>query len=177
MADLKQANREPNEAMDIVGLLEINKDTRHITNSPLLRLPAELRKSIFLYATTADGGKVCVRDPGKDPVALFLPQVCRQLLAETETMCYANNTFCFLLDDKLADMSRWVAQRSAAQKLAIRQLEETMYSSDILPTPQNEKLGISRFDKSMTEEMRELCPNIEAVHVKLVSEIWPYTGW
>lgn len=109
------------------------------TDSPLLRLPSEIRNEIFTYAATNTTGTVCVEANGstvdgftfrlveQSDAAFQLPQVCRQLYAETATKCYAENDFTFFRPEEMRQdyahfLQVWLKQRLPAQARVIRSL-------------------------------------------------------
>jgi hypothetical protein len=117
---------------------------------PLLRLPAELRNLIFEYAmevntvsiqrqsnestskqwcetstSTWHGRATHLGDRRRKNIgiAFHLPEVCRQIYAETVTLGYATNTFS--LSYSLGDRSKtplWDARRNGAQLSAIKSI-------------------------------------------------------
>lgn len=155
----------------LVLMLTCTSIQTNATQSPLLRLPPEIRNIIWGFATgyqsidtryinhhvpmdrtngtmgrsestgttresNADTAHIPLRDAtNKSPSAFHLPEVCRQIYAETATMSYALNTF---LVDILQDT--WVTSLLPAQREAIMQIEpDTGYSHllimDVFPDP------------------------------------------
>ncbi|KAF2442168.1 hypothetical protein P171DRAFT_487423 [Karstenula rhodostoma CBS 690.94] len=103
--------------------------TSNATESPLLKRPVELRENIFKYALVIPREKrawiMCRKEkgvvkatPSEQPThCVALPRVSRQIYAETVTMFYAQNTFCFWTPGHLR---KWLKQRILAQREAIR---------------------------------------------------------
>ncbi|KAL1604039.1 hypothetical protein SLS60_005631 [Paraconiothyrium brasiliense] len=126
------------------GLLDLSKTPDHLIpiaqrnaiQSPLLRLPAEIRSKIFQYAT--GGGHFLIAMPHEGNITdlrrsgVYLPQVSRQIYSETATLIFENNTFALDVDRMLIS---WVPYRSEqllplfinalipAQRASIRELE------------------------------------------------------
>lgn len=89
-----------------------DSDFSNMDNSPLSRLPRELRDLIYAHALVHDDGiriasvnrpgkipkalQVTTTPPGSSPnVILTLPMSCRQLYRETISLFYERNCFCF----------------------------------------------------------------------------------
>lgn len=137
-------------------------------NSPLLRLPTEIRDKIFRYASTAEDGIICINFPharrrllsGRETI--ILPRVCRQIYSESATLCYTENTF-ELLRVSGQEVHGWINRRSEAQKRVIRriQLNWAAYNS-----PRREKVKIPQnktAEASYHAVWRIECPNLEPV--------------
>ncbi|KAF1997466.1 hypothetical protein P154DRAFT_524797 [Amniculicola lignicola CBS 123094] len=92
--------------------------------SPLLRLPAELRNKIFEYALTYETQEVshngCLRTKARH--CLSLHRVCGQTYNETALMFMKNTlfSFCFGSHLRLWALSRPKAQREAVTELMLR---------------------------------------------------------
>jgi hypothetical protein len=99
------------------------------TDSPLLRLPGELRNKIFEYVlgdldlhfTYAYGYQFDVRLETHQRNMLGLLFVCRQAHAETALLHYALNTFNFTLTE-IFDVKNFLQGMSAAQRKAIQRI-------------------------------------------------------
>ncbi|KAJ8112266.1 hypothetical protein OPT61_g5329 [Boeremia exigua] len=124
------------------GLVNFRKSKRlqNITyanaNSPLLRLPAEIRNTIFEIATyeyekiglyfnrkgnySRSGYSTRVQKSMSKHAAFTLPQVCRQIYAETATLIYRVNTFSFATHRGL---KKWISKRLPAELEAVEHLE------------------------------------------------------
>ncbi|KAF1949088.1 hypothetical protein CC80DRAFT_581879, partial [Byssothecium circinans] len=88
-------------------------------NSPLLRLPGEIRNKIFHYALCDYKLEIHNKQSLNSPPSynyiqprFQLPRVCRQIHAETAPIVYSRNTFGF---DTLQAMDRWIRNRTSAQ--------------------------------------------------------------
>jgi hypothetical protein len=116
-------------------------------NSPLLRLPAEIRNNIWAYAcggnkvmlparwnTTMKGGAVDLirtadgtlttfsfHSTTRKPAAFHLPEVCRQIYAETALISYKTNTF--VCTEVVVSRRHPMARLMAAHRRAIKSLE------------------------------------------------------
>jgi hypothetical protein len=96
------------------------------TNSPLLRLPSELRNRVYEYALGGDCEPFTIKaSPIDFPMtlldlpALSLLRSCRQIYHETANLPYT------LIKSKFSDstsISKFVDQRTPAQLQAIRHL-------------------------------------------------------
>ncbi|KAF2789250.1 hypothetical protein K505DRAFT_341422 [Melanomma pulvis-pyrius CBS 109.77] len=92
---------------------------KNSTNSPLLRLPAELRNKIYRYAL--GDMRIVIGSTGKSDITIGLPGTCRQIYAETGTMVYQLNVFDFVLRiDYLRD---WAEHRLRSQLEAVRAIK------------------------------------------------------
>jgi hypothetical protein len=110
---------------------------RNAIESPLLRLPPEVRNVIWTFAVGVD--LVFIRQKSKRPLrakgygvafdgqirrfeddrqlaAFHLPEVCRQIYAETATLAYSTNTF-------LPCGAEWIRALSLTQRRAISRVE------------------------------------------------------
>jgi hypothetical protein len=110
---------------------------RNALESPLLRLPPEVRNVIWTFAVGVD--LVFIRQKSKCPLrakgygvsfdgemrrfeedrqlsAFHLPEVCRQIYAETATLAYSTNTF-------LLYGTEWIRALSLTQRRAISRVE------------------------------------------------------
>jgi hypothetical protein len=84
--------------------------------SPLLRLPAEIRNQIYEYVMCGQTIDLDVLPP---PNLFSLPRTCRQIYHETELLLYSGNTF------RTRDLIllEWLADRSARQLAAIQSVQ------------------------------------------------------
>lgn len=89
------------------------------TNSPLLRLPAEIREKIYHYAL--GDMRIPIGSTGKSKTTIGLPRTCRQIYAETGTMVYQLNVFEFGSD--YVNMSNWSDHRPRSQLEAVRAIK------------------------------------------------------
>ncbi|KAF1932386.1 uncharacterized protein M421DRAFT_290872 [Didymella exigua CBS 183.55] len=105
-------------------------------DSPLLRLPPEISNIIFACAVYRpnkmrlyynshieifrSGFSSHVYKRWHEPIAFSLPQVCRQIYAETVTLIYTINRFSFATHYA---MSKWLSKRLPARLEAIKHLE------------------------------------------------------
>ena len=115
---------------------------RNCTESPLLRLPGELRNKVWEFAMggqyvkvppcgEAKGGAVTPRSRlrpraskyknDKLPSAFHLPEVCRQIYSETATLAYRLNTF--IADSSLLNYVNWSTRLLPAHRNAISAVE------------------------------------------------------
>ncbi|KAF2132765.1 hypothetical protein P153DRAFT_173074 [Dothidotthia symphoricarpi CBS 119687] len=140
------------------------KTIANSTQSPLLRLPPEIRAMVFRYALTTSKyldwvalfynchgrttryRKYVYLCPGED-IAVALLRVCRQTHSETVSMLYAENTFAFA-SGRL--MHQWLGKRLTAQRGAIRRL--------VIPCREMARAGAK---KSIEAEVRKKCPNFQ----------------
>ncbi|KAF1840370.1 uncharacterized protein K460DRAFT_410962 [Cucurbitaria berberidis CBS 394.84] len=129
---------------NLVGIVK-----RNASNSPLLRLPGEIRNHIWalamgghyikieevVYRKTTESlwMKTTYRAPANiedricPPSAFRFPEVCRQIYSETATLGYKLNTFVF--DHYISYNSKWMARLLPGQKSAITSvvLESVMF--------------------------------------------------
>jgi hypothetical protein len=90
-------------------------------DSPLLRLPAELRNQIFRYALGGETWNFVVRESNRHRVrncsgfqhALALLAVCRQIYAETALLPFSLGSFSFNDSD---DFEIWLKALNSAQR-------------------------------------------------------------
>jgi hypothetical protein len=85
--------------------------------SPLLRLPAEIRNQIYEYVMCNQTIAINARPPRS---VFSLPRTCRQIYHETELLFYSGNTFQTREDIVLKE---WLAARSARQLAAIQSVQ------------------------------------------------------
>ncbi|KAF2277408.1 uncharacterized protein EI97DRAFT_290545 [Westerdykella ornata] len=126
------------------GLLDIERKGRYPklfrenANSPLLRLPPEIRNMIFRYAVggmTFDftacerpwlqrlrGWKPRVNNPIKNCFSLL--RVCRQIYSETALLPFSANTF-HISEDQQEDFDDWLQDRLPIERDAITSLQYT----------------------------------------------------
>lgn len=119
--------------------LTLNSSQRNVVNSPLLRLPAELRNRIFTY--TFSGYEICLGDDGESGqcrVDYIRPtasggyvfgalQACRQIFAEARMLSFTLNTFeC----NNITDVQEWI-NAMPEQMQAIRSIKATVWVSNI----------------------------------------------
>ncbi|KAH7069313.1 hypothetical protein FB567DRAFT_614843 [Paraphoma chrysanthemicola] len=120
--------------------MKIPKDLKSITianaeNSPLLRLPREIRHTIF---------------------ALPLTRVSRQIYSETATLAYAENCFAFKHE---VYMFKWLSKRLLAQREAIRWL---MLPSESYRRKEDRRSFSPDLEKK-AKKVRKTCPNLVAM--------------
>jgi hypothetical protein len=112
------------------------RSTRANANSPLLRLPPEIRNMIFEYAMTmrynlelyynrfselsASGFSNYAHKRQRRFLSVRLPEVCRQIYSETATLFYRMNTFSFATEQA---MRVWLKKRLPAQLEVIQRLD------------------------------------------------------
>ena len=179
----------------ILTPLLTSKRIKHNTrNSALLRLPAEIRNMIWKFALggyivnidrVLEGGK---RDPPKiRPMyppnasnvdwkwsAIFkLPQVCRQVYAETATMVYQHNTFAgYLTEYRGGSWDFFVSCRLPAQIDAVVSIRPVRQAyGDLLYNSwrRRERLrvrGISSVPATLPEVQ---FPNLQEIYI---DELW-----
>jgi hypothetical protein len=85
--------------------------------SPLLRLPAEIRNQIYEYVMCNQTIAINARPPRS---VFSLPRTCRQIYHETELLFYSGNMFQTREDIVLKE---WLAARSARQLAAIQSVQ------------------------------------------------------
>jgi len=85
--------------------------------SPLLRLPAELRNAIYEYVLC--NKFITVKGISPPPSMLGLPRTCRQIYQETELLSYSGNTFQVAKERVL---TLWLRKRTARQLAVISSL-------------------------------------------------------
>lgn len=103
------------------------RSLRNQRESPLLRLPSELRNEIYQYVLgghTYDlpmesGGQPGTQLPER-PMDLSLPLACRQTYLEALPIIYSHNTFAF---EYGYDMEMFCAQRKSSEVRCIRNIE------------------------------------------------------
>ncbi|KAF9699565.1 hypothetical protein EKO04_002325 [Ascochyta lentis] len=150
--------------------LEKTKGLQHITianaNSPLLRLPPEIRNIIFEHATrkplrvelyfirlsrcSISGYSSHSHKTLPRHIGLKLPQVCRQVYAETAILVYRVNRFSFVTKQSL---TKWLSKRLPAQREAIEHLE--LFEGNIEDIDKG---------KTVFQELKETsCPNLRSL--------------
>ncbi|KAI4616532.1 hypothetical protein J4E80_005806 [Alternaria sp. BMP 0032] len=94
---------------DLVPIVKSNTQ-----QSPLLRLPAELRNKIFRHGGTREWRHLNSDNDvfRSTPANIALPRVCRQIYSETATLVYSGNLFSF---NNVFELNRFVASRKHAQ--------------------------------------------------------------
>jgi hypothetical protein len=120
---------------EVVDADKNRSSVANATESPLLRLPPEIRNMIFKFASQPDWSgwigcyfnrRGCISRSGTSTrayksetraFAIHLPQVCRQIYSETATLIYSEN--CFAFQSERA-MTKWLSKRLLAQREAIR---------------------------------------------------------
>ncbi|KAF2874936.1 hypothetical protein BDV95DRAFT_303514 [Massariosphaeria phaeospora] len=145
------------------NLLRIVK--RNSAESPLLRLPSELRNQIWDYAVC--GNQVLIHDPPHAtlpgvggsyeivgdsttmPPNFKLPQVCRQTYVETGPLIYSNNTFRFQSGKAL---DHWIKRRALGQRRRVQSLD--------IPT-----VYMSFYQKRRRREFNKTFPDIKRIGV------------
>jgi hypothetical protein len=140
--------------------LHVNQDPRaqrNATESPLLRLPREIRSIIWTYAVQVDLVRIQSKRQGPQRVtgcavalnagrthitgdrqrsAFHLPEVCRQVYAETATLAYSTNTFLLSPSG-----SGWIRTLSLTQRRAITRVELSSYLPEYLAGYQLRSFG------------------------------------
>lgn len=134
-------------------------------DSPLLRLPAELRNQIFQYALGCKTWTFLVRESHQQTVyvpsrlehALALLAVCRQIYAETALLPFSLDTFSF---DHYTDLQWWLKAQRPAQSDVVStiSIHHRLYLYGILAELYDWRLG--KWESSRL-------PALRVVHVKL----------
>ncbi|KAH7076405.1 hypothetical protein BKA63DRAFT_602209 [Paraphoma chrysanthemicola] len=169
--------------------MKIPKDLEHSTvanavNSPLLRLPREIRHTIFSYAMHAEsdwvglyhnrcdrvsrsGTSTRARRYDIEDLSVPLPRVSRQIYSETATVLYSEN--CFAFKYQFA-MFKWLSKRLLAQREAIRWI--ILPSNAYEDTYKGERWYTSPDLELTTNEVRKTCPNLEEMEEDDTLDRW-----
>ncbi|KAF1840402.1 uncharacterized protein K460DRAFT_410992 [Cucurbitaria berberidis CBS 394.84] len=137
------------------------------TNSPLLRLPPEIRAMIWKFALRSTYGwidlyynsikqisrsgtstRACETE--LQDLSISLPRVCRSIYSETATMIYSENTFAFQAEHS---MKKWLSKRLLAQREAIRYMMLPCMVYD------GEDLAFLDSKAEIQERVALMCPN------------------
>jgi hypothetical protein len=123
--------------------------------SPLLKLPGEVRTLIWGFAT--DDIRIMPGDKTaqNDTWAFQLPRVCRQVYAETAELAYAKARFTFMW---MMDVSIWAKLRISAYHEAVTTVQCLGYSASV------HEDGKSYPD---SEPLRKYLPGLKTVLVSL----------
>ncbi|KAF1997464.1 hypothetical protein P154DRAFT_578885 [Amniculicola lignicola CBS 123094] len=122
-SESKPLRRLPSGFFDVAPSGEyLSIATKNAAESPLLRLPPEIRNRIFGYAMTYDHF-MCARQTmtGKLDRLLSLQRVCRQTYAETTLSFFQNNTFYFFEKQEFVSCAK---QLPTGARKAIKSVEK-----------------------------------------------------
>jgi hypothetical protein len=128
---------------------------RNNKESPLLKLPGEVRTLIWGFVT--DDIRIMPGDATaqNDTWAFQLPRVCRKIHAETSLLAYANARFTFMW---MMDVSLWAKLRIPAHREAVTTVQCLGYSASV------HENGKSYPD---CEPLRKYLPGLKTVLVSL----------
>ncbi|KAF2442047.1 hypothetical protein P171DRAFT_474548 [Karstenula rhodostoma CBS 690.94] len=162
--------------------------------SPLLRLPAEIRIKIFEYVLVDEKSiqvyrkvlrssplarvrqcrPACVIVNGKCRIHtshLSILRVCRQIYNESALIFYSQNTFHFPLDD--GHMNRIAAALREGQRHAVYHIE---LCSEVLTFKMNRRRRAKDWNKHIfySKQLSELFPNLQSVKLDDAILGYPY---
>jgi hypothetical protein len=134
--------------------------------SPLLRLPGELRNAIYEYAL---GGRQwdidCWRKARvREKFALSVLQTCRQMHSEASTVPWSSNTFSFEHLDDIRRMAFGMAQKRRAAITSFRLVSKCGYGYDPfrLQLPPSYYRSYSSFSDFPGLRRLEVCIEVDA---------------
>ncbi|KAF2118392.1 hypothetical protein BDV96DRAFT_643639 [Lophiotrema nucula] len=145
-------------------------NAQHNAQSALLRLPAEIRNTIWEHAICGDriepGSNLRLMTKNRPVIQDFkvgLPFVCRHVHSETIQLFYAHNTFHF--KDGIA-MQDWAWKRLSTQLKAVRSVMTTyhgLFFESITDTFPNLEELIIILPSTLVQPCERIKPYLEAI--------------